>query len=102
MWRNESGQIRANGDNLRRVNFLVDDVVVLLHLGEVARVAETRGLEEVAQVAPQIRHLRDLVSARLEVGVVDGIEANKRGKQPDVCLCDVFTHEVAAIRQALL
>src|SRR3712207_7580451 len=56
-------------DDLRRVDAGVDDVVVLLDLREVDRVAEARGLEQVAGVGPQHRQLGQLLPVALEVAV---------------------------------
>src|SRR4051812_35334700 len=68
---------RSMGHDSGRVQLRVDDVVVLLDLLEVGVVAEASCLEEVAGVAPQRRHLGQLVAVALEVAVVDRVEAGK-------------------------
>src|SRR5699024_12005523 len=55
----------ADRDHAGGVDIGVHQEVVVLDLLEVRAVAEARCLEEVAQVAPQVRHLRDLVSIAL-------------------------------------
>jgi hypothetical protein len=69
-------------------------VVVLLSLLKVDRVAEPRGLEQVPGVGPQHRHLSQLVPVALEVTVVDRVEADQRGPQPDVGLGDRVADQV--------
>src|SRR5450759_5988835 len=59
-------QIRPLRDNTRRVDVLMHDVVVLLDLAEVDRVAEPRGLEQVTRIRPQHRHLAQLAPVALE------------------------------------
>src|SRR3954471_1661236 len=51
--RQPARRVRTLRDEPRRVEVGVDDVVVLLDLREVDRVAEAGGLEQVAGVAPQ-------------------------------------------------
>ena len=70
-------------------------VVVLLGLLEVDRVAEPRRLEQVPGVAPQHRHLGQLVPVALEVAVVDRVEPDQRGPQPDVGLGDRVADQVS-------
>ena len=45
-------QQRPFGHNAGGVNIVVHDVIVVLDLLEVHRIAETRGLEEIASIAP--------------------------------------------------
>jgi len=73
----------------------VDDVIVLLDFGEIGSIAEARELEEFLEIATQIRHFGDLGARALEVPVVDGIEANEGGIEPDVGFGDVLTDKVA-------
>jgi hypothetical protein len=80
----------------------VHEVVVPLDVVEVDRVAEPRGLEQVARVAPQRRELDQLVAVALEVAVVDGVEADQGGEQPYVGLGDVVTDQVAPLGQPVL
>ncbi len=82
----DTRQIRPLGHDQRRIDVLVDDVVVLLDLGEVDRVSETGRLEQVPRVVPQHRHLRQFAPVALEVPVVDGVEAGERREQADVGL----------------
>jgi len=77
----------------------VHDVVVPLDLVEVDGVAEPRGLEQVAGVRPQHRHLGELVAVALEVAVVDRVEPHQRREEADVCLGDRVAHQVATIGQ---
>ncbi len=100
--REPARRVRAGGDDLRGIDVGVDDVVVLLDLVEVDLVAEARRLEEVAGVAPEVRHLGELVAVALEVAVVDHVEAHERGEEPDVGLGDRLAHQEAAVGEALL
>src|SRR3569833_1435583 len=97
-----AGGVRAERHDAAGVHDAVDDVVVLLDLREVDRVAEAGGLEEIAGVRPEHRHLGELVPVALEVPVVDGVEAGERREQPDVGLGDRVADEVAARREAFL
>ncbi len=72
-----------------------------LDVVEVDRVAESRRLVEVAGVRPQHRVLGELGAVALEVAVVDGVEADQGGEQPDVGLGDGVADQVAAVRQPL-
>ena len=81
---------------------LLHDVVVLLDLVEVGVVAERRGLEQVARVAPEVRQLGQLLPVALEVAVVDGVEPRQRGEQPDVGLGDRVAHQEATVGEPLL
>ena len=74
---------------------------MLLDLLEVDGLAEAGGLEEVAGVAPERRHLGQPVAVALEVAVVDGVEARQGGEQPHVGLGDRPAHQVAAVGEAL-
>jgi len=80
----------------------VHDVVVPLDLVEVDGVAEPRGLEQVAGVRPQHRHLGELVAVALEVAVVDRVEPHRRREEAHVCLGDRVAHQVATIGQPCL
>src|SRR5690349_24971561 len=77
--RQPPGRVRALRHDPARVDVVLDAVVVLLDLLEVRRVAERRCLEQVTRVAPQRRHLGELVAVALEVTVVDRVEASQRG-----------------------
>src|SRR5690606_23554782 len=91
-----AARVGAEGDDSGRVDLLLQPVVVLLDLLEVDRVAEAGGLEQVARVGPQHRHLGELLPVALEVTVVDGVEPHERDPQPDVGLGDGVPDEVAA------
>src|ERR1700760_3282743 len=77
-----------------RVDVGMHDVVVLLDLDEVDRVAKTRRLEQVSRVGPQHRHLRALAPIALEVSVVDVIYAGQCGEQPDIGFGDRVADKV--------
>ena len=75
---------------------------MLLDLVEIDGIAETGGLEQVPQIAPEIRHLGDPVPVALEVPVVDVVEAHQRGEQVDVRERQVLADEVPARGEVLL
>src|ERR1035437_3060787 len=96
------GPVRPIGSlwgETRRVDVLVHDVVMLLDLAEVDRVAEAGGLEQVARIRPQHRHLAELAPVALEVPVVDGIEPGQGRKQPHVGLGERVADQVSLRRQ---
>ena len=66
---------------------------MLFDLLEVDRVPESRGLIEVAGVAPQVLEGRERLTIALEVAEVDGIEADEGREQTDIRLGDGLTHE---------
>lgn len=90
------GEVGAGRDDPRGVNVFVSDVIVLFNLHKIDRVAKARCLEQVACVAPEIRHLGEPVAVRLEMAVVDRVEAGERREEPHVSLSDRSAHEVAA------
>src|SRR5699024_5034927 len=69
----------ADRDHAGGIDIRVHQEVMVLDLLEVRAVAEARRLEKIAEVAPQVRHLRDLVSIALEVVVINHVEANQGG-----------------------
>jgi hypothetical protein len=89
-----AGQVGTGRDDPGRVQVGVHPVVVRLGLLEVDRVAEPGRLVQVARVSPQHRHLGELVPVALEVVVVDGVEPDQRGPQPDVGLGDRVARQV--------
>ena len=74
---------------------------MLLDLDEVDGVAEAGGLEQVAGIGPQHRHLGELGPVGFEVAVIDGIEARQCGEQPDVGLGDGVADQITLILQPL-
>ena len=83
--------------DLGGVNLGVHHEVVLLDLGEVRGVTKARNLEELLQVAADIRKLSHLVTGALKVAVINRIEANQGDKETDIGLGDVVTHHVALL-----
>src|SRR5215210_2519001 len=69
-----------------RVDALVAPVVVLLDVVHVDRLCDAWSLVEVLQIAPQVRVVHDTPQIALEVAVIDGVEANERGKEAPVGL----------------
>ena len=92
-------QVRTARDDAARVDGPVHLVVVPLDVVEVDRVAEPRRLEQVPRVRPQHRQLGQLLPVALEVAVVDGVEPDQRGEQPDIRLGDRVTQEVPPVRE---
>jgi hypothetical protein len=99
MRREPARQIRPEGDDAGRVDAGVHLVVVPLDVVEVDGVTEPRRLVEVAGVRPQDLILRQLPAVALEVAVIDGVEADQRGEQPDVRLGDRVADQIALPRQ---
>ena len=69
------------------------DVVVRFDLCEVDGVTESGGLEQIARVVPQHRHLAEFASVALEVAVIDGIEPRQRGEQAHIGFGDGVAHQ---------
>src|SRR5699024_10067014 len=86
--------------DLGGVNLGVHHEVVLLNFGEIGGVTKAWDLEELLQVAADIRHLRQLVAGALEVAVVHRIEANEGYKETDIGLSDVIANHVTLLAQA--
>ncbi|CAM5550473.1 hypothetical protein SVIOM342S_06727 [Streptomyces violaceorubidus] len=93
--REPAGPIRAHGHDAGRVDAGVHLVVVALDVVEVDGVPEPGRLEEITDVGPQHRVLRQLPAVALEVAVVDGVEADQGREQPDLRLRDRVPDQVA-------
>ena len=57
---------------------------------EVGRLPHARPLVKLARKAPQVRVFCDASDIALEMPMIDGIEANKRGEQPPVRFGDAL------------
>ena len=89
--------VRADRNDLRRVNLGVDDEVVFLDFGEIGGVSETWDLEELLQIATDIWHLSHLGPRAFEVGIVDRIKAYEGHEEADVSFRDVISDHVALL-----
>src|SRR5215208_3404659 len=78
-----------------RVDALVAPVVVLLDVVHVDRLCNAWSLIKILQIAPQVRVVHDTLQVALEVAVVDGVEANERGKEAPVGLRYAVATQVA-------
>jgi hypothetical protein len=92
-----AGEVGTGRDDTGRVEVAMDEVVVLLDVVEVDRVAEAGCLEQVPGVGPQHRHLAQLVPVAFEVGVVDGVETNEGREEPDIGFGDGVADQEAGV-----
>ena len=98
----ELAGVRAFRNNSGGVDIPVNNVIVLFDLLKIRGVTEAWRLVEVAEVAPEMRHVADAVAVALEMVVVHGVETHQGGEQANISLGDAITHEVTVIGQALL
>src|SRR5512142_1097348 len=101
VWGEPPGQLWAERHDPGGVDVGVHLVVVAFDVVEIDGVAKPWGLEQVAGVGPQHRHLGELVPVALEVPVVDRVEADQGGEQPDVSFGDGVTYQVPLPAQAV-
>ena len=76
--------IRPDGDDPRRIDVVVRDVVMSLDVVEIDGLGDTVLLVEIAQVAEEVRVIDNPTQVAFEVTVIDSVEPNQRGKQPPV------------------
>ena len=99
VWCDPPRQVGAERHDPGRVDVGVNLVVVAFDVDEVDRVAEAGGLEQVAGIGPQHRHLGQLLAVALEVAVIHGVEPDQGREQADVGLGDRVADQVALVRR---
>src|SRR6056297_141304 len=95
-------QVRTDGDDTLRVERVVAAVVVLRDVVHVDRLGDARELVQFLQVVPEVRVVDDAAAVALEVGVVDGVEADERDEHRDVSLGQHGAGEVALVGEHVL
>jgi hypothetical protein len=93
MWGQPGKGLRSQGHDPRGVHAR-ELIIMLLDLHEVDGVPEARRLKEVACVGPQNRHLGQFLPVAFAECVVDGIESDKSGEEPDVRLGDGIANQI--------
>lgn len=83
-----SGQVllRADWDNMGRVDVVVRDIVMPLDMVKIHRFGDTTGLVQVAKIAGEVRVVHNPSDITLEMAVIDRVEPNQRDKKPPVGL----------------
>src|SRR6266700_5582156 len=93
---------RPLGHDPGRVDPVLRLVIVPLDLDEVRGVTESRMLEQVPRVTPEVAVVHQPVQIALEVDVVDGVEPGQRRVEPDVGLAELAAEQELAPGQPLL
>jgi len=73
----------------------VAHVVVALDVAEIDGLGDARDLVDVAGVGPEVAVIDDAPDVALEMTMVDGIEPDERGEQPDIGFGEAFPAQEA-------
>jgi hypothetical protein len=72
--------------------------VMALDMLEIDCLGDARGLEQSARIVPQVRVIDDPAQIAFEMGDIDRVIAQQRGKQPPIGFGDVIAAEESARR----